>query len=346
MNTTRTLTASFSLLLALAGCSGDSRDGAASSSGSESGSPGAVAATVNDEVIAVEDVKKVAHNFTLQNIQPDPAAEGDTFESRLYYTVVNRLVEQALILQEVKNRGIEITEDQVQAGVSQLKVMAGGDEAFRNVLAENGISLEDVVRDTRTNLAVREFYNSVVTEPPAVAEADIQAFYDQNTDEYASQPEVRARHILIRTQPGMDEMQRAEARNRASQLLAQAGGDADFAELARTHSEDETTAPNGGDLSWFRQGRMVAPFDSASFALKPGQVSGLVETQFGYHIIKVEETRMSPRVTLEEARPNITSLVQQQKAQELFEAAVTDLRAEAQVDIRPPSPAVLAEIGS
>jgi peptidyl-prolyl cis-trans isomerase C len=349
------LIASLSLFVAIAACSGGGKDGGA---GSASEAPGGIAATVNDEVIPVDDVKKVAHNFNIQNIQPDPMAEGDTFEAKLYYTAVNRLVEQTLIMQEVKKQGITVSEDQVQNGVGQIKMRAGGEENFQRVLDEYGISMEDIVRDTRINLTVQEYYKTVVSEPPTVAEEDIQTFYDENAEEYAPQPEVHARHILIRTrletpnpdpaagEGQMDAAQIADARDRAEKILKEARSTKDFAELARTRSEDETTAPNGGDLGWFRQGRMVAPFDSASFALNPGQISDVVETRFGYHIIKVEERRMSPQVSLETVHDNIAGMVQQQKAQDLFEAAVADLRAAATVSIQPPSPETLAEIGS
>lgn len=346
------LTAFLTLFLAIAACSGGDKDDAGAAG---SLTPGAVAATVNDEAIPVADVKKVARNFSIQNIQPDPAAEGDTREAKLYYTAVNRLVEQTLIMQEVKSRGITITEEQVQNGVGQIKMRAGGEENFQRVLDQYGISMEDIERDTRVNLTVQEFYKSVVPGPPAVAEEDIQAFYDENAQEYAPQPEVHARHILIRTQkPGqnpmeeipMTEAEMAEARQRAAQILEEAKTADDFGELARTRSEDETTASAGGDLGWFRRGRMVAPFDSASFALKPGEISGLVQSRFGFHIIKVEDTRMSPQVSLEEVHDNIQGMVQQQKAQEQFEAAVAQLRAGAEVSIKPPSPETLAEIGS
>jgi parvulin-like peptidyl-prolyl isomerase len=308
--------------------------------------PEQIAARVNDDIVTVDDVKKIARNFALRGVQPDSEAQGDSYEEKLYYTVVDRLVEQALVAQETDRRGMVISEDEVQASVTQLKAMAGSEEAFQKILAENSISMDDVIRDTRTNLTMKAFYEAVVTETPSVTEEEIATFYEDNAHEFAPQPEVHARHILLRTQPDMDDLTRADVNRRAEAVLAEAKQTSDFAALAREHSEDEISGPNGGDLSWFRRGRMVAPFDSAAFALDAGEISGLVETQYGFHIIKVEERRESQALTLDQVRPNIEGRLTQEKSQALFKEAVAELRSAATVDIRPPSSEVLDELAS
>ena len=118
-----------------------------------------------------------------------------------------------------------------------------------------------------------------VVVPPA----DIERTYNNNIEQYTTPEQVRASHILLKTE-GKDD---ATVKAKAEDVLKQARGGSDFAELAKKFSEDESSAKNGGDLDYFGRGRMVPEFDQAAFAMQPNQISDLVKTQYGYHIIKV-----------------------------------------------------------
>lgn len=333
------------LTVMLAGAAVASCGGGGSGDDSKPQAVGDVAATVNGDPIPLSDVMKVASNFAKQGMQPDAATRGDTYEERLYYTVVDRLVEQTLVAQKAEERGLEVTPDRVAASVSQLKNMAGGEEAYAKLLADNGITPEDIERDTRMNLLMKEFYDQVISTPPPVTQEEIQDYYAKNPGMFGPQQEVHARHILIRTQPGADDMALAEAAQKAQAALERAKTE-DFAALAKDVSEDETTAQNGGDLGWFGKGRMVAAFDSAAFALEPGQISGLIRTQYGFHILKVEDSRMTEAKTLDQAqvKDQVQRMAAQAKAQEMFKAELDKLREEADVEIKEPSTKTLAAL--
>jgi peptidyl-prolyl cis-trans isomerase D len=146
-----------------------------------------------------------------------------------------------------------------------------------------------------------------------VTPGEVQSSYNQNLQQYQSPEQVRASHILLKTE-GKDE---ATVRKAAEDLLAQVKGGADFAQLATKHSEDEGSAKNGGDLDYFGRGRMVPEFEQAAFSMQPGQVSDLVKTQYGFHIIKVVDKKPGSTRTLEEVRPQITDQIRFQKAQQL-----------------------------
>ena len=120
-----------------------------------------------------------------------------------------------------------------------------------------------------------------------VPPADIERAYNDNIEQYSTPEQVRASHILLKTE-GKDE---AAVKAKAEDVLKQAKSGADFAELAKKNSEDEASAKNGGDLDFFGRGRMVPEFDTVAFALQPGQISDLVKTQYGYHIIKLIEKK-------------------------------------------------------
>jgi len=305
-----------------------------------------IAAKVNGTVIQVDEVTKVAGNFAKRGIQPDATAKGEAPAEKLYYTALDRLIEQALVVDDATKRGITVSDENLQASISQLKVMSGGDEAFQNILAQNSITMADVERDMRTNLIIKAYMDSLMSATDSINEDDLQAYYDGHQDEFGPHREVHARHILIRMEPDADQMTQATVKAKAEAVLAEARKGGDFKALATKDSEDETNAQNGGDLGWFGPGRMVASFDSAAFALKPGEVSGLVQTQFGYHIIKVEEDRMSEGQTFDQVKDSIRNMVSQSQTQDVFKKAVAGLRSKAQVEINPPSQETLTAIES
>jgi parvulin-like peptidyl-prolyl isomerase len=123
---------------------------------------------------------------------------------------------------------------------------------------------------------------------------------------------VRASHILLKTE-GKDE---AAVKTKAEEILKEAKGGADFAELAKKNSEDESNAKNGGDLDYFGRGRMVPEFDAAAFNMETGQISDLVKTQFGFHIIKLTDKKAGTTRSLDEVKQQLTDQVQSERAQQ------------------------------
>jgi peptidyl-prolyl cis-trans isomerase D len=144
-----------------------------------------------------------------------------------------------------------------------------------------------------------------------VAPADIEKYYRENQQEFTTPEQVRASHILIKTE-GRDD---AAARAKAEELLKQARGGADFAALAKKNSEDEGSAKNGGDLDFFGRGRMAKEFEDAAFALQPGQISDVVKSPFGYHIIKVVDHKPAVTKSLNDVRQQISDRLAYERAQ-------------------------------
>src|SRR5205809_910251 len=144
-----------------------------------------------------------------------------------------------------------------------------------------------------------------------VPQADIERAYTNNSQQYETPEQVRASHILLKTE-GKDD---AAVKAKAEELLKQARGGADFAELARKSSEDEASAKNGGDLDYFGRGRMVPEFDSAVFAMQPGTISDLVKTQYGYHVIKLVDKKNATTRPLSEVRQQLADQLAYERAQ-------------------------------
>jgi peptidyl-prolyl cis-trans isomerase D len=146
----------------------------------------------------------------------------------------------------------------------------------------------------------------------SVPPADIQRYYNDNIQQFQTPEQVKASHILFKTD-GKDE---AAVRKQAETVLQQAKNGGDFAALAKQYSEDEASRANGGDLDFFGRGRMVPEFDTAAFAMEPGQISDLVKSQFGFHIIKVIDKRPGSTRTLDEVRTQIQDQLSLQQADE------------------------------
>jgi peptidyl-prolyl cis-trans isomerase D len=162
-----------------------------------------------------------------------------------------------------------------------------------------------------------------------VPAADVERSYNNNVEQYTTPEQVRASHILLKTE-GKDD---AAVKAKAEELLKQAKDGADFADLARKNSEDEASAKQGGDLDYFGRGRMVPEFDQAAFAMQPGEISDLVKTQYGYHIIKLVDKKVATTRTLAEVRQQITDQLAYERAQ----AQASDLATNMEKQISKPA---------
>ncbi|HMO70303.1 MAG TPA: peptidyl-prolyl cis-trans isomerase [Paracoccaceae bacterium] len=149
----------------------------------------------------------------------------------------------------------------------------------------------------------------------AVTDAGLQAAYDARFKDAAPATEYHAAHILV------------DSEEKAADLKAQVEGGADFAVLAREHSTDPGSGARGGDLGWFGLGQMVKPFEDAVVALEPGQVGGPIQTQFGWHIIRLTETRLAAVPTLDQMRDELSAEIERQAV----DAHIADLTARAEI---------------
>jgi peptidyl-prolyl cis-trans isomerase D len=162
-----------------------------------------------------------------------------------------------------------------------------------------------------------------------VSPADIERAYNENIEQFTTPEQVRASHILLKTE-GKDD---AAVKARAEDILKQAKAGADFAELAKKYSDDDANAKNGGDLDYFGKGRMVPEFDRVAFAMEPGQISDLVKTEYGYHIIKLTDKKPGATRTLDEVRQQLTDQLASERAQ----AQATTLAETLETQIKKPA---------
>lgn len=194
------------------------------------------------------------------------------------------------------------------------------EEEIAKYLADNQETFREPERVRITFIDFPSEHFSAEIQP---SDEEIQAHYESHQDAYSHPEQLRARHILFKVPPDVTDEERNAIRARATEVLASAKAGEDFAELAKQSSED-VTAASGGDLGYFGRNMMTPPFEEAAFALEPGGISDLVDTQFGIHIIKLEEKRAAGVDTLEEAREKIIEELRKQRGRQ---AALTSSEA-------------------
>jgi len=193
--------------------------------------------------------------------------------------------------------------------------------------------LDQLRSDARHDIAVQKMIDAEIAQKIPVKPEQLTDFYTKNPDQFKQPERVHASHILIGVPRGADAAAKAQAQAKAEQVLKDVKAGKDFAALAKEHSQDPGSAPNGGDLGFFQQGQMVGPFNDAAFSLAPGAVSDLVETEFGFHIIKVTEKQTARTVPLDEVKPRLEQFLLQRNRQEQTDAFIKGLRSKGTIEL-------------
>lgn len=251
--------------------------------------------------------------------------------------LTDRLINEQLLGEQVKAAQIEVTEEEVVADIS--KQLGALDtpmtiEQYKAIVLAQGGDFEAQKDYRMKGMAYERLLVAKKGAEIAVSEEEVKKYYEDNATEFEVPEQVQASHILISTKPtdpNADPNEvKAQAKAKADELLKQLKDGGDFAALAKEHSSCPSNA-RGGDLGQFTRGRMVKPFEEAAFALKAGEISDVVETQFGYHIIKVTEHTDASTTTFEDAKDGVMEKLARQKKSEVMKAYLQSLRDSAKI---------------
>lgn len=230
--------------------------------------------------------------------------------------ILDQLIDYELLYQQAQKEKIKISNDEINLEIDKIKDNFSSPEEFDEALKANNITLvrlkEDIKRQLMINSILEETRNQI-----SISDEELLEYYNENKESFLEPEQVHARHILVEAEE--------EANNL---LLLLKEGLTDFAELAKEKSIGPS-APSGGDLGFFTRGQMVKEFEDAAFSLEPGEISGVVQTQFGYHIIKCEEKKEEYSPTFEEAKERISNTLKYQKENEAISALISKLKEEA-----------------
>ena len=247
--------------------------------------------------------------------------------------VLDQLVAYHLLAQESRARKLAVADADVDARLADIKKSFPTEDAFKQGIAAQGLTMDQLKTQAKTSLEVAKVIDSEVNSKVAVQDPEIKTFYDQNIERFKQGDSVHAAHILIGVPQNATPDAKAEAKAKATAVLKTVKAGGDFATLARANSQDPGSAPNGGDLGFFPKGQMTPAFEEAAFKLKPGATSGLVETPFGFHIIKVLERRAPRTAPFEEVSGQIKDFLTQGQREQKLEQFVEQVKAKGKIEI-------------
>jgi peptidyl-prolyl cis-trans isomerase C len=288
-------------------------------------------AAVNGETISKGQLDR-----ELAGIQGRMARQGqpvpDGALAQIRGQVLDQMIGEELLFQESRKQKINVDDQKIQVQIDEMARSFEDKAAFDLALANAGLSREVLTERLRRQMAIQQLIEDKIVAGLEVVEARADEFYKANPEIFVQPEQVRARHILIRTEAEADAAAKAEARERIDEIRRKAVEGEDFAALAKTHSQDPGSKDNGGDLGFFARGQMVKPFEETAFALKENEISQVVESPFGFHIIQVTGRKPAETVAYETVKPRILEHLKQQAIREKLDAYVDGLRQGAKIE--------------
>ena len=273
-----------------------------------------------------QEEARATQRFASQG-QPVPEQMTQLIQER----VLDYLIGEELLYQECVKQGIATPDERVEEEIAKAKERFGSEEKFQEALAQMNVTEDTLRANIKRGLTIQQLVQKEVLDKIEVTDEEIKTFYDENQKLFTKKEQVQASHILIKVNADADEATKAEARAKIDKAAQRVKNGEDFATVAKEVSEGPSNT-KGGDLGYFQRGQMVKPFEDAAFGLEPGQVSDVVETSFGYHIIKVFDKKPESTATFEEVKPQIAEYLQKEKSQTAIQAYIDKLKETAQIE--------------
>jgi peptidyl-prolyl cis-trans isomerase C len=286
-----------------------------------------VLARVNDQPVTKLDFERLIKNIEASN-GPIPAERRDEILRR----ALDQLITYTVMKQEAATRGLSVTDAEVDGQMQQMQKQFPNPADFDKALAARNTTREQLKADARHEMLINKMIEDELATTAAATDGEAKDFYDKNPDKFKQGETVRASHILVMANEKSDEAAKKAARTKIEGILKRVKAGEDFAKLAKENSDDGSKE-QGGDLGFFPQGKMVPEFEKAAFSLKPGEISDIVTTQFGYHIIKTTERKEATMVPFDQVKPRLLDFLSNQKKQERGRAFIDEAKKKAKIEV-------------
>ncbi|ATW28780.1 foldase [Candidatus Formimonas warabiya] len=244
-------------------------------------------------------------NEVVARVDGDPVTKEELYDSLVKQNgqeVLDSLIADKIREKEVQKNKVSVTDKEIEEEVQKLTDQYGGQEAFNQTLAMYGLSLDDVKKDVKSSMEVKKLLEPQIS----ISEEEINNYFTENKAQFAQQEQVQVRHILV------------ESEDTAKEVKAKLAAGGDFAELAKKYSIDTSNKDQGGELGFISRGQMVAEFEEAAFSLGVGKISDPVKTEYGYHIIQVENRKEAQDGKLADHKDEIKDTLLNEKIQSKY----------------------------
>lgn len=286
-------------------------------------------ATVNGTAISATEldweIKQLSAEMRIRN-----RPLSDQQLRQLRNQLIENLIEREVLYQHARAKNIEIRSQWIAASLSELKDQLGGSSALQAYLADTGMTQAQLKDRLAKGLTVRRLLRRDPIRSIKVSDAEMNAFYRQHPEMFQRSEQVRVRHILIKVTGAHDEAQRLNAWERIKTLQRKIDSGADFAVLALEYS-DCPSRTRAGDLGYLTRDQMISPFAEAAFELEPGEVSDIVETRFGYHLIKMIDRKPPVLLIFKDVRQKIERTLRRDKENGAVRQYVANLKRQSEI---------------
>lgn len=229
---------------------------------------------------------------------------------------LDALITQKMIELEAESENMVVSDEDIEKELEKYYEYYDGKEGFIQTIEASGYTLEEVKKDVVITIKTKMLLKPRIT----ISAEEMKTYFDENTESFSQAKEVKASHILVETKETADEIKDKLAKGE------------DFGELVKEYSIDTTTKEIGGDLGFFASGKMVKEFEEAAFVLKVGEISDPVKSEYGYHIIKVEEIKEAKEANYEENKEEINDILFEQKIQGEYEPWLEELNKKYEIE--------------
>ena len=292
-----------------------------------------IVAKVNGVDIKKADLQNAVETVKMQLEVVGQAVPSDR-KDEMWRGLLDEIIASELLAQEATSRKVVVTEADVEGELTKFRERFPSEQIFQSALKEQGLTEAQIKTEVRKQLGIKKLLDTNVFSKVKVDEKSAKAYYEKNPEMFAEPEKIHAAHVLVKVEKGADDKAKAEARKEAELVLKEAKAGKDFAALAKEHSDDPGSKDSGGDLDFFPRGRMVPAFEEAAFKLaKPGELSDVVETPYGFHVIKLLEKQSAAPIKFADVKDDLIAFLTDKERADAARSYVEGLRKKAKVQI-------------
>lgn len=289
-----------------------------------------VVAKVNGEEITKLQIERAIDEFLPRafyhgNITQE---KRDAFRQQ----ALDLLIKRELYYQAAVKAGLKIGEDEKEEALKKVRERFKSEREFQSALKSAGFTAGTFEKEVGRNLLVSRFVDTEITRKSAVTDQYLREYYEDHKKDFMRPESFRVRHILIKVPATATEEEREKAKKDAEEVLAKAKKGEDFGDLAYKYSMDDWRV-KGGDLGVVHKGRLDPSLEEAALKLKPGQLSGIIQTIYGYHILKLEEKFPPTQLGFDDVKKGLKKKLEDSRRQEIEAAVLKRLKDEAKIEI-------------